>query len=433
MKIAFVAQPIDEFVPPVERGSIAIIAYQIARRLARSHEVLVYAPRGPGQAAESRVEGMRIRRIARTGKPLHQLLDRVSDGWSLRSPFFASSLYYRAYLQRVARDAARERVDLVHWFHFSQWAPLLRRHCPEARLVLHMQGESLSQLDPRRIGAQLRHVDLVVGCSEHVTGRIRARFPELAPRVRTVHNGVDAAHFRPAPGPGADAAPRGGRLLFVGRLSPEKGVHVLLDAFRSVAEQRPEARLELVGAPGLLPYAFIVGLSDDPRVRELARFYGTTRVARMARQLRRGADAYVTHLRSLVPGGSAGRVEFAGPVPHAALPRRYREADLFVLPSLSDAFGIPVVEAMACGLPVVAARTGGIQDSVEHGRTGLLVEPGDAGALAAAAQELLADPARARSMGEAGRERAVRLFSWDRAAALLAEHYRALRGGRLAA
>lgn len=422
MKIAFLNQPSDEFVPPVNRGSLAIIAAQIARRLARGHEVVVYARRGPGQELEEAADGLRVRRIPRVGLRAHQALDALSGLSGATTPFFASPRYFRGYLDGVLRDLPRERPDVIHFFSLSQWAPLLRTACPRARLVLHMQGESLSQLPAGPVAEHLRHVDVVVACSQHVAGLVCRRFPGFADRVRVVPNGVDTDRFRPAPGITAEP----GRILFVSRVSPEKGVHVLVEAFRKVWEERPDAQLDVVGTPGLLPWSLLGGLSDDPKVRELVRFYGDGPLARAWRQLRRGGEAYRAELWRLLPEKAAQRICFAGAVAHEAIPERYQRASLFVLPSLSDAFGIPVVEAMACGLPVVGARTGGIAESVEHGRTGLLVAPGDAGELAGALLRLLDDPALAAAMGRSGRVRAARLYSWDLVASDLADLYRGL-------
>jgi glycosyltransferase involved in cell wall biosynthesis len=101
----------------------------------------------------------------------------------------------------------------------------------------------------------------------------------------------------------------------------------------------------------------------------------------------------------------------------------YSHAAVFVCPSIYEPFGIINLEAMACGTPVVASRVGGIPEVVLDGETGWLVEPGDSGALARALRTALADPQRARRMGEAGRRRVEAHFSWDRIAALTMDVY----------
>jgi glycosyltransferase involved in cell wall biosynthesis len=114
--------------------------------------------------------------------------------------------------------------------------------------------------------------------------------------------------------------------------------------------------------------------------------------------------------------GIANDVTFLGWVPNTELPPYYRAAAVSVIPSLEEGFGIPAAEAMGCETPVVASDAGGLPEVVQHGVTGLVVPRGDAGALAEAIGSLLADPERRTAMGRAGRERALRLFDWDRTA-----------------
>ena len=114
--------------------------------------------------------------------------------------------------------------------------------------------------------------------------------------------------------------------------------------------------------------------------------------------------------------GIAEQVTFLGWVPNSDLPPYYRAAAISVIPSLEEGFGIPAAEAMGCETPVVATDAGGLPEVVEHGVTGLIVPRGDSAALADAMGTLLADAARRAAMGRAGRERALRLFDWDRTA-----------------
>jgi phosphatidylinositol alpha-1,6-mannosyltransferase len=121
--------------------------------------------------------------------------------------------------------------------------------------------------------------------------------------------------------------------------------------------------------------------------------------------------------------GVADHVEFLGDVSDADLPGLYRSADVLVTLSRESAtaggaegFGIVCLEAAACGIPVVAGRSGGLPDAVEDGVTGFLVDPSDIGAAADTIVSLLTDSTRARAMGEAGRARVLERFTWDRMA-----------------
>ncbi len=171
-------------------------------------------------------------------------------------------------------------------------------------------------------------------------------------------------------------------VIFVGRMVPEKGLN---DALRALARVSGNARLVVVG--------------DGPD--------------------RAPAEKLAAAL------GISPRVEFTGW--QRDVEPFYDRASLLVVPSLwPEPFGIVGIEAMARALPVVAYRSGGIPEWLENEVTGLLVEPGDVGGLAAAIGRLLSDPARARAMGRAGQERQRRLFAPDRHLARLESVYREL-------
>jgi glycosyltransferase involved in cell wall biosynthesis len=410
MKIAFVSQPLDRVIPPFQ-SSIGIWTHEVARRLARFCGVTIYTRGDGARRGEEWDGGVRHRRVSvRPDDRLLRLLRRL-PGYDSRRPLFASGLYYLGYALQVANDLRDRACDVVHVQNFSQFVPVIRAFNPDARIVLHVHCEWLTQLDRRMIERRLRQADLVVGCSEYITRKVRQRFPQFADRCQTVCNGVDVDRFSGRNGHGA---PRGGgdrRLLFVGRVSPEKGVHVLLDAFQRVIERCPQARLEVVGPQGAAPIEFIVGLTDDPRVSDLASFY-------------RGD--YFSLLQGRLSSGTVGRVSFKGHVAHSRLSDHYRNADVLINPSLSEAFGMSLVEAMATGVPAVATRVGGVPEVVEDGKTGLLVEPGDACALAGAILRLLTDDGLRKAMGEAARRRAVERYSWEAVADRLWHHYKTL-------
>jgi glycosyltransferase involved in cell wall biosynthesis len=124
-------------------------------------------------------------------------------------------------------------------------------------------------------------------------------------------------------------------------------------------------------------------------------------------------------------------VHFLGSLDHPNMPSLFHAADVVAVPSVTEPFGMVALEASASGLPVIASSTGGLPEVVEDERTGLLVSPGDATALARAIVRLARDGELRRRLGGAGRERALQ-FSWNRAAGLLEGIYaRALQGRRL--
>lgn len=411
MRITFVSQPRDRVGPGLQpSGSVGIVVCSLAAELARRHEVTVVAPIGAGQAAAEQVPGgPGIRRVGPALRLMHDGLDFLTGLSSLTPAHSNSARYYREYYDSVAGAVRAEPPEVLMLETFVQFAPMLRRAAPGARLFAHAHDPRLAL--NRGLDRFVGTLDGVVTVSDYLTRGISAAHPGLA--VRTIGNGVDASAFAPA---AAEAAAP--RLLSVGRVSPEKGLHVLMRAMGRIAERRGDVRLELIGAPGLLPYSHVRMFRHDPHWTALDSFYGSTPPQRLWNQLlRKGPGDYLSVLKQLLTPAAAALISFRGAVPHAELPRHYADASLFVLPSVCDEpFGIPLVEAMAAGLPVVATRTGGIPEIVAEGETGLLVERGDADGLADAILSLLGDPARARAMGRAGRERIARQFTWSRSA-----------------
>jgi glycosyltransferase involved in cell wall biosynthesis len=272
-----------------------------------------------------------------------------------------------------------------------------------------MHCDWLVQFDRDLINARLADIDAIVGSSEYITRAIRRHFPLHANQCVTIHNGVDIRVFHPATN---DSVFDREHILYIGRLSPEKGVHLLLDALEQVVRTRPNTRLELIGGPGVVPIDFIVNLSDDPIVRKLSRFY-------------RNED-YVDFLRRRVRAGLETRVFFTGQLPHRQLSCSIRGAALVVAPSLVESFGMPVAETMASGVPVVASRVGGLPELVIDGTTGLLVDPDNPAALSQAILRILDDRASAQAMGRAGRRRAEKLFAWEKIVETLLALYKEL-------
>ena len=417
MKIAFVDQPIGRLIIP-PTSSIGIWIYEVARRLAQSCEVVVYGRRGRRQPPSEDVKGVRYRRItlfreARYVGRLFRLLDRLSG--LVRRPY-ASGLYYLDYAWQVARDVRAEGCDVVHLSNFSQFAPVIRALNPRVKIVLHMHCEWLSLLDRGMIERRLRAIDLIVGCSEYIAEKIRRRFPQFADRCQVIPNGVDVASFTGTNGHRAAREDRVRRLLFVGRVSPEKGLHVLLEAFRLIAERLPHVRLEIVGSHKQLPLDYLLSLGDDEAIPRLASFYDG-----------RSDESYFARLQDqLQTLPLAEHVTFTGALPYVQLREHYHQADVLINPSFSESFGRSLIEAMACELPVVATRIGGMTELLAGSNAGLLVEPGDAPALAEAALRLLTDNDLRQAMGQAGQRWVLERFSWEQVAAGLRDQCRHL-------
>ena len=248
----------------------------------------------------------------------------------------------------------------------------------------------------------------VIAVSSAMRDDVLRAYPAVDPaKVHTVHNGIDTEQWRPVQDPdrvrelGVD--PDRPSVVFVGRITRQKGLPYFL---RAVADLPPEVQVVLcAGAPDTPEIAAEVeGLVDD------------------LRQSR------------------SGIVWIAEMLPRADVVALLSNATAFACPSVYEPLGIVNLEAMACEAAVVATATGGIPEVVQHGSTGLLVpiEQATDGTgtpldperyvadFAAALHEVVADPDRARAMGEAGRRRAIEAFSWAAIADRTVEIYRSL-------
>jgi glycosyltransferase involved in cell wall biosynthesis len=402
LRIAFVNPPETEVLPPYQKSE-AIWTYQVAERLAVDSEVLVYSSRSAGKQASREIGGVQYKFISLSfDRMLSKLLRRSRVLLGPKKYLYSSALSYLGFAMQVGHDIKKNRCDIIHIHTYTQFLPIIRMFNQRAKIVLHMHYRNLSLLDRRMMENRLRSADLILGCSDYLTGDTRSSFPAYGRRCRTIVNGVDVERFRPEP---EKMAREGGpRILFVGRISPEKGIHILLDAFKNVLDEYPGAELEVIGPKMSAPLDFIVDPSDDPEISDLSLFYeGESRLT------------YFQHLDEMVSSsGIRDRVHFPGHLPQLDLVDHYRNADILVNPSLTEAFGMSLIEAMACGTPTIATRTGGMVEIVDEGRTGLLVERGNARSLASAIIMLLSNQGLRKEMGKAGRLRAVELFSWER-------------------
>ncbi|HEX5459105.1 MAG TPA: glycosyltransferase family 4 protein [Steroidobacteraceae bacterium] len=432
MKIAILNQPQDPMAAGEEqRGSVAIVNWELARCLALRHQVIVYAPRARGQPLRERWGAIEIRRIRFVARRCHKAVQILAGRLGRGAPYFTSRLYYKEYFTQVARDLALSRPDIVHLPQQMQFASLFKRAAPGVKVIVHIHQDELAKLDRGLLRRDLADVDGVATVSEFVTAGARARLPEIAARIQTVGNGVDVHRFRPA-ARAHDCDGRGHRLrpvrlLYVGRISPDKGVHLLMEAFDRLIREGCSLELTLIGKPGLLPYDLLSRLlgGDTAALEAVREFYGRSLRAWLANEILRHGRSYAGALRARLCPAAAARVRFLGTVPQSTLIRTYRTADLLVLPSIwQESYGLPVAEAMACGVPVLASASGGVPELIEDEVTGKLIPRLDTQALSRALRELSADPQRLRAWGGAARTRAERLLTWSRSAERLERLYR---------
>jgi len=235
----------------------------------------------------------------------------------------------------------------------------------------------------------------VIGCSDAVLAscaveaiQLEALYGADPARVEIVPLGVETAFFSPgdrAQARRAAGLPRDVPLLAcVGRIQPLKGFDIAIRALGLLDDRLPNAHLVIIGGP-----SGPEGEAEEQRLRTLVQAFGLK-----------------------------DRVHLLAPQPHELLSTFYRAADLVLVPSRSESFGLVALEAGACGTPVVASAVGGLTTLVDDGTTGFLVETRDATAFADAAATILGDPLLAAAMGDAAARRAIR-YTWPATAARL--------------
>jgi glycosyltransferase involved in cell wall biosynthesis len=430
MKIAFVSQPIDCVLPPYQ-NSIGVCSYGSARALAKEHEVVIYGLRsaneGPSSLADQRIQ-FRFLESSTTDKVLFKARTRVSRAVQLQ-PVSSSPLYYPEYGKEVARELSREKFDIIHIQHASHYASTIRKYNPQAKVVLHLHAEWFSQSKPAELRKRVQALDLLTGVSDHVSNSVARLLPNLEKPCITHYNGFDPDEFTDEKDYQSQATRGQRQILFAGGISPHKGLHVLLDAFKIVAAQLPDVRLNLSGPAGTYPFEETFDLADRQLQAELAPFYNS-RVSLLRKLLSSGSAItpdYVAMLKSRLTPDIADKIVFLGKIPRSELVARFYDSDLFVFPSLfAEGFGLPPVEAMAAGTPVIGTRSGAIPETVQHGATGLLVEKNDPKGLANAMLQLLRSSELREKMGRAGRARALQHFTWEHVTEKMSANYKKL-------
>src|SRR4051794_10126663 len=288
-------------------------------------------------------------------------------------------------LERCWRD---DRPDLVHsHFWMSGLAALEAARAFEIPVVhtfhalgivkRRYQGDADTS-PPRRVELEREIVArcdrIVATCTDEAFELMRIGADRS--KVHVVPCGVDLDHFQPR-GP-AEARTRPHRIAYVGRLVSRKGIGNVISALEHV----PDCELVIAGGP---PIAELAGDPEAARLRALAERHDVT-----------------------------DRVLLRGRVGREELPALLRSADALVTVPWYEPFGITPLEAMACGVPVVASAVGGLIDTVVDGVTGRHVPPRDPRRLAEVLREMLSDPDTLAEQGKAGARRTRQLYDWDR-------------------
>jgi len=306
---------------------------------------------------------------------------------------------YRLAVALKLREIMHERkIDVIEspelhaepllFSRLNSKAPLVVRLHSGSRIVSHFESNQSkdAKLNRRAESWLIRKAAYVTSPSQALRDSVNGARGSRP--LTVIPNPVDVDHFRPNPDSYVSgSAPN---ILCVGRPRFLKGIHVLAAAIPKIWQVIPEALFTFVPAP-------------------MGRNGGSPR------------DAYREFLGSLLEDS---RLQIMDPVSRADLPEAYRSATVCVVPSLWEGFGYVAAEAMACGVPVVASRVGGLAEIIEDGRSGILFETENADELAGAVLNLIQDRERRERMAIAARQRVVDEFSSQSIAQQMASVYR---------
>ena len=300
-------------------------------------------------------------------------------------------------LERILTDGPPDLIHANYWL--SGVSGHVLKHTLGLPLVstFHTLARVKAEAVDDEHGVRARAEAEVIGCSDAIlanspdeAAQLERLYEAVPGRIEVVPPGVDHRLFFPGDRAGARAElglAEGPVLLFVGRIQPLKGADVAVRALAGL-DGFPSATLVLVGGP-----------SGPDGAAEMAKLH-----------------------ELVVECGVEARVRFVAPQPHAGLATYYRAADLCLVPSRAESFGLVALEAAACGTPVVAAAVGGLRTLVVHDVTGFLVEGRDPADFASCADRLLGDPTLAADMG-ARAGTLARRYRWSITAARLRRVY----------
>jgi D-inositol-3-phosphate glycosyltransferase len=366
-QLARTGRQIDVFTRRDDPGTPAIIEFAPGARL-------VTIDAGPATPLES------VELFGLTGAFADGVAAFARSEQSLGAPYELLHSHY--WLSAVAGEvlAARWRVPHLAMFHTLGEVKLRARAS---------EREPQQRLDAER---RLVHtVDRVLVATSHERQLLRQIYRLPAERVSVVPLGVDLEQFQPRNPAEARAAldldPEERVLLAVGRMEPLKGFDILIRALAQTTMSRP-------------PMLLVVG--------------GDERAAAEFDRLRAVADEV----------GVTERVRFVGAVPHEQLATYYNAADVVVVPSFYESFGLVALEAMASGVPVVASRVGGLTTTIGDGRTGYLIPWRCPEPFAEKIDLLLRNEGLRRALGSAARQ-SMEAYAWDRVASELGAVYEA--------
>ena len=362
--------------PPRIVGGIARHVEELSEALAsQGHEVHVITADHPDTAEYEERRGVHVHRVKGDAAPTPDFLTwilHLNFGMAKQAikmhryrPF--DVVHAHDWLVAQAGILLKQALDvpLVATIHATEAGRMHGIHNP-IQAYIHQQEWFLTYEAYR-----------VIVCSQYMYREVKGQFNLPDDKLDILYNGIDASkfdfefdrpHFRRR-----FALDHEKIVLFVGRMVPEKGAQVLIEAAPKVVAQFPETKFVVVGKGGFL---------EELKARAAAL-------------------------------GAGHKILFTGYVDDDTLLRLYRIADVDVVPSLYEPFGIVALEGMAAKLPTVVAETGGLAEIVDHTQTGITTFAGDPGSLAWGISEVLKNPEYAHHLGQNAYQKVQEVFNWQ--------------------
>ena len=360
--------------PPIGGGG-AKATLKISHELARMGlDIYVLTSKFKGLKSEESIRGIRVFRVP---------VKRKRVDFASTPEMFTFVLSAFPILLNLLK---REKIDIIHTFFGLPCGALsfFVKKFFQIPYIIRMGGSDVPGFNPYRFKTSFKvlkplllkiwqNAAILVAVSDGLRRLALKADPNA--NIIVIPNGVDIEEFKPLLIPKS----KENHILFVGRLdSYRKGVQFLLQSLKKLNEENLPCELTIIG--------------DGPY---------RPRLEKMARNL------------------NLKNVEFLGYIPNKRLPIYYNQADVFVLPSYAEGMSNVILEAMACGLPIIATNVGGNPELVENGKTGLLIPPENVDALYNSLTKLLLNKKIRKAMGKSGRKNVKDHFTWDK----IAEEY----------
>ena len=375
--------------PRWKNDSTPRFVYELSEKLAEKYNVIVLAPHHKGALKKEKLGKVDVRRFAYF-KPesLQKLCYNGGIIPNMESSFLAKiqmPLLVMAEFFAASRIIKKEKIRLIHahWILPQGLVGTFLKKLFKIPLIVTIHGSDVFPLKSNLFKKLHRFVvanaDFITVGSEATKNELASRIPGSLGNVNVMPMGVDSNIFKKIKIKMPKKYSKNKILLFVGRLSDQKGLQYLIDAMPGIVKEEPSAKLLIIG--------------EGPYKSELCKRMNENKVN--------------------------GNVEFLGPLPSSEVSKYHNYADIFIFPSLSnktgtEALGLALMEAMSSGCAVIGTNVGGIPSLIKNGYNGVLVKQKDSRELSKSAIALLKNKKKAEAMGRNAAAFIQKNYSWDK-------------------